>query len=251
MKKNSLSILFSLIILNPLFCMENIILPQPDPVQNASDPNPSQPDTSALQNLSEQIDTLTQAVQAVEENSTVEPAQEAKIQEELSTFSKILEKLSCVPGKACAVFGWLSNRLDTILTVKGAVKTALLLGIVFVIVRPFLPAEFLKTVVEVPVNATVNGASVISTAAMNGFLAGTEQAFEENGELFNKITSKLAEIQAKAQINADYTKATAPYSSWSLFGQSATLAASSSAGTIIALALKTLIEGFAKKRLGL
>lgn len=249
MKKIFLSILFSLLTLNPLLCMpsgNNATAEETTTSQDSSDPS-AEDLKSVAQQLNKQIEALTKAAQEVDQNS--EPTQIAKIQEKISALSKISEKLSPVPGKIASAFEWLSARLDTILTVKGAIKTTLMLGIIFAIFHRFLPSEFLKTVVEAPVNATVNGATAISNAVMTGVLSGTEKALD-NQELINKVVAKVAEIQAGAQINAEYAKTTAPLSSWSLFGQSAALAASSGAGVGIIILFKTIIEGLGKKLIG-
>lgn len=261
MKKIFLSILFSLLTLNPLACMSL------DNIATTLSQDPSDPAAQDLkavaQQLNKQIEALTKAVQEIDQNA--DPAQVSKIQEKLSTVSKISEKLSPLPGKISATFDWLSARLDTILTKKGAVKTAFLLGPIIATYCYFFPPELLKYIVELMVSATAKGAATISNAAAKGLLSGVGQGLKDNKEelktlfsenkkeikeFLNEVAYEASKIQAEAQINAEYAKAGAYISSWSLFGQSFILTATGSLGAGLAILFKTIIEGLGKKIIG-
>lgn len=124
-------------------------------------------------------------------------------------FQKFASGLSTVSAnvqsKVKATFNWVADRIDTILTKKGAIKTLLILGPLFATYCYFFPPEPVQKLIKYIVGSSTQGATEIAKTAVEALKNNKEDirslvvdVMQEVGSAQStiKINQEIGEMQA-------------------------------------------------------
>ena len=91
------------------------------------------------------------------------------VQAVLSTMSVVPGKLLELSEKVNTAFNFIANRIDTILTKNGAIKTLIILGPLFTLYCYFFSPEPVMALINKIISSAAYGASKIASYAVDGF----------------------------------------------------------------------------------
>ena len=121
-----------------------------------------------------------------------------------STSQKLLSTMSAIPKELLKVaenvnqaFNFAANRIDTILTKKGAVKTIIMLTPLFLLYCYFFPPEPIKNLISYIVGSASQGGSEIVLSTVRGIR-------DNDGDLklaLKEITREFGELQGLYNVN--------------------------------------------------
>ncbi len=115
------------------------------------------------------------------------------VQAVLSTMSVVPEKLLKLSEKVNSAFNFIANRIDTILTKKGVIKTLIILGPLFTLYCYFFSPEPVMALINKIISSAAYGASKIASYTVDGF---TENQADIDIAI-NKISDEYGMIEGR------------------------------------------------------
>ena len=123
--------------------------------------------------------------------------EQSKFQRLASTLSEVPEKLLKASEKINIAFNCVSDRIDMILTKKGAIKTLIILGPLFVAYCYFFPPDPVKALINRIVSSAAQGASEIVISTVKGIRNNDNDV----KLALKEITRELGEFQGIYNVN--------------------------------------------------
>ncbi|MBD3232048.1 hypothetical protein GF322_05335, partial [Candidatus Dependentiae bacterium] len=114
-----------------------------------------------------------------------------------SAISLTSEKLFELSQKVNTAFNFIADRIDTILTKKGAIKTLIMFTPIFILYCYFFPPEPVKNLISHIVGSTSQGASEILSSTVEGLRNNDS----ELKDALKELTREVGELQGIYNIN--------------------------------------------------
>lgn len=127
-----------------------------------------------------------------------------ELNEDQTKFQKFASGVSTVSAnvqsKVKSTFNWVADRIDTILTKKGAIKTLLILGPLFATYCYFFPPEPVQKLIKYIVGSSTQGATEIAKTAVEALKNNKEDIKSLAIEVMQEVGSAQATIKINQEI---------------------------------------------------
>ena len=149
----------------------------------------------AMSDQTSSLDRLSKSAQKIKDKFK----DQTKFQKFVAKLSVASDKFSNASEKINTAFSWVADRIDTILTKKGAIKILLILGPLFATYCYFFPPAPVQALINKIVGFTTEGGTNVAQATLEGLRNNKEDI----KALVTDIMQEVGDIQATVKINQE------------------------------------------------